>query len=224
MKASTLRFLAPAALMLSLCLPWAVRGQSADNIPVIQFQDVPITTAIANLARMANINYLVDPKLFTAPEGTPRPEPTLTLRWENQTASIAFARVLVENHLCASKDTFTTVMFITRPPVVVHPVDATLLGRDTNGVIPSIKFSDVPLGEALKSMINNAHLSVQLDPHVTGEAPPEPPDFKMEMPPTVSVSWHDLTAKQALVELCNDYGLTIVKGAAPDTLEIKPRK
>ena len=31
------------------------------SIPLIQFQDVPITTAIENLARQAGINYLIDP-------------------------------------------------------------------------------------------------------------------------------------------------------------------
>jgi hypothetical protein len=224
MKTFALRFLAPAALMLSLCLPWAVRGQSADNIPVIQFRTVPITMAIENLAHLAGVNYLVDPKLFLAADGTRQPEPSLTIHWENLTAASALARVLKENHLFAVTNDFTRVVFISGKPTVTRTVDAKLLGGDTNGVISTIKFMDVPLGEALKSMINNAHMSVQLDPHVTGEAPPEPPDFKLELSPTVSVSWHDLTARQALVELCNDYGLTIVKGAAPDTLEIKPRK
>jgi hypothetical protein len=33
------------------------------TIPLIQFQDVPLTTAIENLARQAGINYLLDPKI-----------------------------------------------------------------------------------------------------------------------------------------------------------------
>lgn len=40
----------------------------------------------------------------------------------------------------------------------------------------------------------------------------------------VSASWHNLTAQQALVELCEVYGLVLVKGTAPDTVEIKPGK
>src|SRR5215510_14704436 len=32
-------------------------------IPLIQFQDVPLTTAIDNLARQAGINYILDPKV-----------------------------------------------------------------------------------------------------------------------------------------------------------------
>lgn len=222
-----LRFFAPTRLLPLLLLSLAVapvKGQSPDNVSVIQFMTVPITVAIDNLARQAGINYLVDPKLFTAADGTRPAEPSLTLRWENQTASGALARVLKENHLFAVSNAFTTVVFITGKPAVAHTVDARLLGSDTNGVIPMIKFSDVPLGEALKSMIGHAHLPVVLDPRVTGDAPPAPPDFKLEMPPQVSASWHDLTARQVIVELCEDYGLTIVKGAAADTVEIKPRK
>ena len=33
------------------------------TIPLIQFQDVPLTVAIENLARQANINYLLDPQV-----------------------------------------------------------------------------------------------------------------------------------------------------------------
>jgi hypothetical protein len=50
---------------------------------LIQFQDVPITTAIENLARQAGINYLLDPKIgYGQPDanGQVKPEPTLSIR------------------------------------------------------------------------------------------------------------------------------------------------
>src|SRR5712671_5287066 len=56
------------------------------SIPLIQFQDVPITTAIENLARQANINYLLDPKIgYGQPDanGQIKAEPNLSIRWEN---------------------------------------------------------------------------------------------------------------------------------------------
>lgn len=224
MKRTSSRFFVKAALGLGLIVPWVAQGQSDSNVPEINFQTVPITTAIENLARLAGVNHLVDPKLFAAADGTMKPEPVLTLRWENYTAANALARVLKENHLFMVTNDFTTVILITAAKTISHTVDAKLLGSTTNGVIPIIKFSDVPLGEALKNLINQAHLSVILDPHVTGDAPPEPPNFKMEMQPQVSVNWHDLTARQAIVELCEDYGLTIVKGTASNMVEIKPKK
>ena len=63
----------------------------------IQFQDVPITTAIETLARMAGINYLLDPKIgYNQPDqsGQIKPEPTLSLRWENVTAKEALLALL----------------------------------------------------------------------------------------------------------------------------------
>ena len=63
----------------------------------IQFQDVPITAAIEGLARKAGINYLLDPKIGYGQldqNGQPKPEPILSLRWENVTARQALLALL----------------------------------------------------------------------------------------------------------------------------------
>ena len=70
------------------------------SIPLIQFQDVPLTTAIENLARQAGINYLLDPKIgYGQPDqnGQIKAEPTLSIRWENVTAEQAL-RALLDNY------------------------------------------------------------------------------------------------------------------------------
>jgi len=70
------------------------------SIPLIQFQDVPLTTAIENLARQAGINYLLDPRIgFGQPDqnGQIKAEPTLSIRWENVTAEQAL-RALLDNY------------------------------------------------------------------------------------------------------------------------------
>jgi len=72
----------------------------AASIPLIQFQDVPLTTAIENLARQAGINYLLDPKIgYGQPDqnGQIKAEPTLSIRWENVTAEQAL-RALLDNY------------------------------------------------------------------------------------------------------------------------------
>jgi type II secretory pathway component GspD/PulD (secretin) len=69
---------------------------AAAKLP-IQFQDVPITTAIESLARLAGINYLLDPKIgYGQPDqnGQIKPEPTLSFRWENVTAQQALLALL----------------------------------------------------------------------------------------------------------------------------------
>lgn len=70
---------------------------AAVGIPQIKFSDVPITTAIENLARLANINYQMDPKIgYGQPDanGQLKPEPTLSIRWENITAENALLALL----------------------------------------------------------------------------------------------------------------------------------
>jgi type II secretory pathway component GspD/PulD (secretin) len=85
-------------------------------IPLIQFSDVPITTAIQNLARQANINYLMDPKIgYGQPEanGQIKPEPTLSVRWENITAKQALIALLDNYGLQLIQDPKTKIARIT---------------------------------------------------------------------------------------------------------------
>ena len=70
---------------------------AAVGIPQIKFSDVPITTAIENLARLAGINYMLDPKIgYGLPDvnGQIKVEPTLSIRWENITAENALLALL----------------------------------------------------------------------------------------------------------------------------------
>jgi general secretion pathway protein D len=68
-----------------------------ETIPLIQFSDVPITTAIEHLARQAGINYMLDPKIgYGQPDqnGQLKPEPQMSIRWENITAESALLALL----------------------------------------------------------------------------------------------------------------------------------
>ncbi len=96
------------------------------TIPLIQFQDVPITTAIENLARQANINYLLDPKInYGQPDekGQAIPEPTLSIRWENVTAEQALLALLDNYDLELIQDPKTKIGRITiREPGALPPL------------------------------------------------------------------------------------------------------
>ncbi|HXR04765.1 MAG TPA: secretin N-terminal domain-containing protein [Verrucomicrobiae bacterium] len=101
------------------------------SIPLIQFQDVPLTTAIENLARQAGINYLLDPKIgYGQPDqnGQVKAEPTLSIRWENVTAEQAL-RALLDNYgLQLIEDNKTHIAHITTkdpsapPPLVTRVI------------------------------------------------------------------------------------------------------
>jgi len=100
------------------------------SIPLVQFQDVPLTTAIENLARQAGINYLLDPKIgYGQPDqnGQVKAEPTLSIRWENVTAEQAL-RALLDNYgLQLIEDKNTHIARITTkdpsaPPLLITRV------------------------------------------------------------------------------------------------------
>jgi type II secretory pathway component GspD/PulD (secretin) len=98
------------------------------SIPLIQFQDVPITTAIENLARQAGINYLLDPKIgYGQPDanGQIKPEPTLSIRWENITAAQALNALLDNYGLQITEDHRTHIARITTKDPSAPPPLAT---------------------------------------------------------------------------------------------------
>ena len=97
----------------------------------IQFQDVPITTAIENLARLAGINYLLDPKIgYGQPDqnGQIKPEPTISVRWENVSPRQALLAVLDNYNLQLVEDTKTKIARITiknpnaPPPLITRVI------------------------------------------------------------------------------------------------------
>jgi type IV pilus assembly protein PilQ len=97
----------------------------------IQFQDVPITTAIENLARLAGINYLLDPSIgYGQPDqnGQIKPEPTISVRWENVSPRQALLAVLDNYNLQLVEDPKTKIARITiknpnaPPPLVTRVI------------------------------------------------------------------------------------------------------
>ena len=98
-----------------------------ETIPLIQFQDVPLTVAIENLARQAGINYLLDPKIgFGQPDqnGQVKAEPTLSIRWENVTAEQALLALLNNYELQLVQDPKTGIGRITmKDPTAPPPLE-----------------------------------------------------------------------------------------------------
>jgi type II secretory pathway component GspD/PulD (secretin) len=118
------------------------------SIPLIQFQDVPITTAIENLARQAGINYLIDPKIgYGQPDqnGQIKAEPTLSIRWENVTAEQALMALLDNYGLQLSEDRKTRIARITAkdptapPPLITRVIQ--LKFASTSNMVDSVQAS-----------------------------------------------------------------------------------
>jgi type II secretory pathway component GspD/PulD (secretin) len=95
-------------------------------MPLIVMDDVPLTDAIKNLARQANLNYMLDPKINyggTNPDGTKIPQPSVSLRWENLTANEALTALLNTYNLTIADDPKSKVARITvKDPAAPEPL------------------------------------------------------------------------------------------------------
>jgi len=118
------------------------------SIPLIQFQDVPIITAIENLARQAGINYLIDPKIgYGQPDqnGQIKPEPTLSIRWENVTAAQALLALLDNYGLQLSEDRKSQIARITaKDPMALLPLSTRVIQlkwASTSNMVDSVQAS-----------------------------------------------------------------------------------
>jgi type II secretory pathway component GspD/PulD (secretin) len=116
------------------------------SIPLIQLQDVPLTTAIQTLARQAGLNYLLDPKIgYGQPDasGQIKTEPTLSIRWENITAEHALLALLDNYGLQMVTDSKTSIVRITtkdpaaKPPLVTRVLQ--LKYASTTNMVDSIQ-------------------------------------------------------------------------------------
>ena len=69
-------------------------------------------------------------------------------------------------------------------------------------MIPLIEMDEVPLTEAIRAMARKARLNILLDPRLS-----EPPFDRV----VVTVRWENVTAREALIALLENYDLKLVE-------------
>ena len=104
---------------------------TAEVIPLIVMDDLPLTDAIRNLARQAGINYLMDPKVafgVPGPDGKVVPMPSVSIRWEKVTAQQALEALLNNYDLQLIQDPKTGIARITvKDPAAPDPLVTRIL-------------------------------------------------------------------------------------------------
>src|SRR6185295_3853600 len=105
-----------------------ISGSAATNetgIPVIKFEGVDLITAIENLARQADINYLIDPRIgwTTPPDPQGKPVPRITISWTNLTAQQALKGVLSYYGMQMVDISGTSISKITLTNLTAKPMD-----------------------------------------------------------------------------------------------------
>jgi len=182
-------------------------------IPLIVMDDVPLEDAIRNLARVAGINYILDPRISSS-------RPTISGRWENTTAEELLGKVLQKHKLTMVLNPATSVARIASSNQVIKPVPAIQAGTDTNTLIPVIVLDEAPLDMAIKKLAALANLNVSLDPGFL-----EPSSGKgARIIPTVTFRWENLTARQALAALLDNYDLTMIDDPTTPNAQITIKK
>ncbi len=158
---------------------------SGTLIPLIQFQDVPLTTAIENLARQAGINYILDPKVgYGQPDerGVIKVQPSISLRWENLSAEQALTALLMNYDLQLLDDPKTRIARVTvkdpaaAEPLVTHVIQLkyaapsniltsvqTALSDKRSKVVPDVRTSQLVLLATEKEIEGVEQLVAQLD-------------------------------------------------------------
>lgn len=132
-------------------------------IPLVNFNEVKITAAIDHLARRANINYLLDPKIgYGQPDATGqvKPEPELSIRWENITAENALLALLDNYGLQLVSDKKTGIERITmKDPTAPPPLFTKVI---------QLKYASVSnMIDAAQSVLTDKRSKVLTDPRTS---------------------------------------------------------
>jgi hypothetical protein len=227
MKKNLITGIIVGAIVLFTTTQFTLCQETNAVIPIIGMEDVPITSIIENLARLSGENYIFDSRLYGPTPNGPYhnragkiiSEPMLTFRWEKMTAKQALARLLEENGLYAIEMQNTPIVQISNVKLAAGNVDAGLLGSDTNVVIPIIKMKSITIGAALKQLATVAGIKVVIDQKLF-----EFSDDEDVSSTILSFRWEGVTARQAIIALCENFGLDIVKDSATDIARIELKK
>jgi len=200
---------------------WNGRSDEAESkasAGEIVMDRVPLREAIRSLTRQMGLNHILDPGVPGA-DCNPNPEleaPRISKRWRNASAEQALRSILKDHQLILVTNPVTTVVRIAPGSVAVRPVSASLVGPpDTNGFAPLIVIDDVPLVDALRNVTRQCGLKVDFDPAVLAA---------FEYDSGISIRWEDLTVRQALYALLDNYNLSMTEHPATGNAWIRFRK
>jgi len=193
------------------------RNNSADDIvPLIVIEDVPLTAAIRNLARQAEINIIFDPRVPGSDMGAGRwkKEPNISARWEDIRAADALLALLKEQKLAFITNSITGVARIAPAHAKIRAIQTSPVSHGSNAVAPLTVIQDVPLADALKYTAKSAGWRVLF------EDPLSTPEFEG----TVYIRWENITATQALLALVDNYYLEMEEDPQKQVIRIRRKR
>lgn len=194
-------------LLITLSAVSAVFAQ--DALPKIELRDVPLSGALSSLASQAELNIFVDPQVSGAGKA---PEPKVSVQWTNLTAAHGLQKLLTENRLAAITNRATSVMRIVPASIAATEFPTNNLGDDTGRAMPRIGMEFMPLVEALTKLSEAAQVTLKMDSSVR---------TALEKQDPVSFAWRNVTPKQALAALADNFGISLTKVAGEAAFRVQ---
>jgi len=187
----------------------AISQESAGTnkvIPLIVMDDVKLQDAIRNLARMAGINYILDPKISFSG--------VVSGRWEKLTAEQALEKLLDERKLKVTPNPATSVARVTSSNTVTKPVTLSQVEKNTNNIVPIFVVDEARLDDTVRRLGAMANLKISFEPDLSEKA----------LGQSLTFRWENLTPKQALAALLDNYDLDVVEEPSSGTARVVPKK
>ncbi len=217
-----------------------VAAQPGAVIPIIIMDDVKLTDAVRNLARMAGVNYMLDPKIGfgqIGPDGRPVAEPSVSIRWENVTAEQALNALLSNYDLQIVEDPKSKIARVTKkdpsapeplvsqiiqlkyasPTNIINAVTNTFTDRRSKAVA-DVRTSQLVVLATEKEMAGVDQLVERLDKQ-TRQVLIEARLFETSMNPQTSkgIDWRNTLEAQHL-----SYGNGVMSGQSTTTIPGAP--
>jgi hypothetical protein len=205
-----------AATLATLPLASGQENTASQQVGRIKLDNVPLADALRIVAQRTGRNYILDPGLCNprfGPDGKPGQQPSVSVDWENLSAEEALGRLLKGSGLVMVTNPATSILRITYTNHAIPVLPPMMTGAGTNPVLSSVVLEDVPLDEAIRMLAAQAQLQIALD--ASAPTPSTHAPGLMTIEPNVSVHWKNVTARQALMALLDNYDLLLVED--PDT-------
>lgn len=182
------------------------KNNTAEEVPLIVIDEVPLADAIRNMARQAELNFILDPRVPGSDLGPGHlvQQPHVSVSLTNISLGDAMQTMLGKYRLVLVTNPATSVARIARRQDLVKPVPATQVGSSKNAPIPTLNFDGVPLVEAIKTIGNAGGVNIFFDRKFAQSPYGRHDSF-------IYVRWQKITPRQALAALVDNYDLTMLE-------------
>jgi hypothetical protein len=188
-------------------------------VALIVMEEVPLPSAIARFAETVGLNYILDPQLESSFGAYVSMRRTNVVIWD------AFRDLLTEHRLAIITNPVTSVARIVPRDRHVEPVAAGQVPAGTNQIIPLLRLRDMTVIEGITNMAVQAHLTVSFEEKLLEAFEPFPTDRSLlRFGQVIDIRWKNITARQALLALLDNYDLNITQDQTSASWRISLRR